>query len=248
MASSRGDVTMDNLICNISGHVLRLLGNIYFFRSQKGQDKWVILEILPFKRRGFFVDLGASDGVTTNNTYALEKLFNWSGICIEPNPGFLELIKERRRCVVADSVVSDRNEEVRFRIDNGSLGGIVADDTDNNRRLRADELETATIVSRRSVTLNEVLDRYNAPSVIDYLSLDVEGAEERVIRSLDFTKYRFRCMTVERPTPVVNEILAHNAYVFVKNHHFDSFYVHSSVLKGRKIRCEQFEQVPPKGR
>jgi hypothetical protein len=145
-------------------------------------------------------------------------------------------------------VVSDRVENVKFRIDNRSLGGIVADDTDNNPRIRGDLLRAATVTERRSETLVSILERHAAPEVIDYLSLDVEGVEERVIRSLDFSKYTFRCMTVERPTPKVNEILLANDYVFVKNRDFDSFYVHRSVLETHDIVCEPFEQVPPKDR
>jgi hypothetical protein len=137
---------------------------------------------------------------------------------------------------------------MRFRTDNRSLGGIVADDTDNSPRLRGDQLETATVIERRSDTLMSILERHSAPGVIDYLSLDVEGAEERVILSLDLERYTFRCMTIERPTPRVDEVLLTSDYLFVKNHTFDTFYVHRSVLETRDIACEPFEQVPPKVR
>ena len=74
----------------------------------------------------------------------------------------------------------------------------------------------------------------------------MEGCEERIISTLDFDRYQFRCLTIERPTPRVNEVLFDNGYVFVKNFSFDTFYVHFSVLDSRPIRCEPFEQVPPK--
>ncbi len=228
--------------------LVRRLGFLLPFKGGKEQDKWVIFDVLPLKRGGYFIDLAAADGVNTSNTYALEKVFGWTGICIEPNPGFLTRLRKRRNCIIEDAVVSDRIEDVRFRIDNRSLGGIVADDTDNNPRLRGDQIETATMIERKSDTLISILERHAAPEVIDYLSLDVEGCEERVIRSLDFDRYTFRCMTIERPTPTVNEILLANAYVFVKNRDFDSFYVHRSVLETRDIECEPFEQIPPKDR
>jgi FkbM family methyltransferase len=227
---------------------LRSLSFAFPFKGGKEQDKWVIFDVLPLKRGGYFVDLAAADGVSTSNTYVLEKIFGWTGICIEPNPGFLPKLRKRRNCIIEDAVVSDRFENVKFRIDNRSLGGIVADDTDNNPRLRGNQLEAATVIERRSDTLMSILERNGAPAVIDYLSLDVEGAEERVIRSLDFDRYMFRCMTIERPTPRVNELLFANAYVFFKNCDFDSFYVHRSVLETRCIVCEPFEQVPPKNR
>jgi FkbM family methyltransferase len=224
----------------------RLYKRIDPFTGEKGQDKWVIFTALPFKRKGFFLDLGAADGITNSNTYILEKFFRWNGICIEPNPIFLQQLKETRNCIIDGSVISDRHEKVSFRIDNKQLGGIIAEDTDNSMRVRADQLSNAEIITLNAVTLTELLDRYNAPKVIDYFSLDVEGSEERVIRSFDFDRYRFECLTIERPTPEVNEILFENGYVFVKNYWFDSFYVHSSLADKRKIHCQPFEQVPAK--
>jgi FkbM family methyltransferase len=216
------------------------------FKSQKGQDRWVLFEVLPWKRRGFFLDLAAADGLTHSNTHVLEKWFGWTGVCIEPNPAFFAELKARRRCAAEQAVVSDRRETVRFRVDNGQLGGVVADDTDNNPRVRGEQLARAEIVELPAVPLNDVLARHNAPRVIDYFSLDVEGCEERVLQALDFGRYQFRCLTVERPTPRVNEILFAHGYVFVKNFSFDSFYVHPSVLDERPLRCDPFEQVPPK--
>jgi len=216
------------------------------FKGQKGQDRWVILEVLPWKRRGFFLDLAAADGLTHSNTHVLEKWFGWSGICIEPNPRFFAELKGRRRCSLDNSVISDQRERLHFRIDNGQLGGVVADDTDNNTRVRGEQLSRADIVELQAWPLNEILDRHNAPRMIDYFSLDVEGCEERIVSTLDFRKYQFRCLTIERPTPRVNEILFENGYVFVKNDSFDSFYVHPSVLETRPILCQPFEQVPPK--
>ncbi len=216
------------------------------FKGQKGQDKWVVFSALPFKRNGFFVDLDAADGVTQSNTNILESMLGWKGICIEPNPVFQQKLSKKRSCIIDDAVVSDIRESVNFRVDNGQLGGIIADDTDNNMRVRSDQLLDATVIVRQSVTLADILERHSAPEKIDYLSLDVEGSEERVIRSLDFEKYTFRCMTVERPTPKVNEILFSHGYIFVKNKRFDSFYIHESLARERKIRCQPFEQVPMK--
>jgi FkbM family methyltransferase len=216
------------------------------FKAQKEQDRWVLCEVFGWKRGGFFLDLAAADGVTHSNTHVLEKWFGWTGICVEPNPLFFAELRTRRRCVSDPSAVSDRREKVHFRIDNGQFGGVVADDTDNNRRDRGDELGRAEIIELQAVPLNDILARHNAPRVIDYFSLDVEGCEERVLRALDFRRYQFRCLTVERPTPRVNEILLGEGYVFVKSHRYDSFYVHPSVLETRPVRIYPFEQVSPK--
>jgi len=216
------------------------------FKGQKGQDKWVVFSALPLKRKGFFLDLAAADGVANSNTYVLEKLFGWDGICIEPNPCFFVNLKRTRACILDDSVVSDKRGRVDFRVDNGELGGIVAEDTDNNWETRADQLSSSELVSLEAFSLNEILDRYSAPENIDYFSLDVEGSEERIIEGFDFSKYRFSCLTIERPTPRVNATLFENGYVFVKNKSYDSFYVHSSLVETGRISCQPFEQVPRK--
>ena len=65
------------------------------------------------------------------------------------------------------------NEEIRFQLGNdGAMGGIVKDgfDSDPNK-----QSESSKISSYYTVTLSQVLERMNAPNIIDYLSLDIEG-------------------------------------------------------------------------
>ncbi len=216
------------------------------YKSQKFQDRWVIEEALPGKRNGYFVELAAADGVTHSNTYALENLFDWTGLCIEPNPEFYAQLVKNRDCSFESAAISDRREQVKFRIDNGQLGGVVADDTDNSPGARGNELEQAKIIEVPAFRLEAILKKHNAPPVIDYLSLDVEGCEERIIRDFRFNLYQFNCITVERPTPVVNQTLFDNGYLFVKNFRNDSFYVHPSVAAKTEMKLQEFEQIPPK--
>ena len=56
--------------------------------SQLGQDLKV-LEFYNNKLDGFFIEIGASDGINLSNTYLLEKNHNWKGICVEPIPNNL---------------------------------------------------------------------------------------------------------------------------------------------------------------
>ena len=54
--------------------------------SQAGQDSWVLGEVFNEKRNGYFLDIGAADGVCLNNTYLLEYRYKWSDICVDANP------------------------------------------------------------------------------------------------------------------------------------------------------------------
>lgn len=64
------------------------------FYSQAGQDLWVLQTA---GNKGFFVDIGAHDGIESSNTYALEK-HGWTGICVEPNPVSFAALRNNRSC------------------------------------------------------------------------------------------------------------------------------------------------------
>jgi hypothetical protein len=65
------------------------------YHSQAGQDKF-ILNVLKNKQNGFFLEIGSHDPILINNTYTLEKNYNWKGIMIEYENSFLNLYKEHR--------------------------------------------------------------------------------------------------------------------------------------------------------
>ena len=227
--------------------------NNFTFISQKGQDEWVIRDIFDFKKAGFFVDLASTDGKKINNTYILEKNLGWNGICIEPNDMYHYDLKKNRNCFISHDIIDNRNNKiVKFRTDNGELSGIVDNDTDNNPTIRSTELKTAKIIKKITKTLEFILDKCDAPIIIDYLSLDVEGAEMRVLQNFPFNKYKFLALTIERPPPELEKILFKNGYIFVKKSRhngketFDTFYVHKTIPNFNNIKKEQYSPTPKK--
>jgi hypothetical protein len=92
-------------------------------------------------------------------------------------------------------------EEVHFRFDAGDHGGIVGQGFDNGPRFKSQS------EVRYTVTLEEVLRKFEAPSHIDYLSLDVEGAEEFILQNFPFDKYHISIMTTERPSDSLRDLL-----------------------------------------
>ena len=60
--------------------------------SQLNQDINV-LKFYNFKEKGYFVEIGASNGIELSNTYLLESKFYWKGICVEPLPNRFEELK-----------------------------------------------------------------------------------------------------------------------------------------------------------
>ena len=81
--------------------------------SQIGQDKWVV-ETFRGMKRGFFLDVGAGDGIDLSNTYALEQSFSWKGVCIEPHSKTYPRLVVNRVCKTNDSFVLRDDEQVDF--------------------------------------------------------------------------------------------------------------------------------------
>jgi FkbM family methyltransferase len=209
----------------VKSFLKRLLYKHSFTTSQAGQDYWIYGEAFNEKKDGYFLDIGAYDGIIFSNTYLLESKYNWSGICIEANPSvFNTLIKNRRG--VCLNVCLDKSEgEVPFVL-RSTAGGIVDQDVDNK------EPGTNKVIRLKTVSLNSVLEDQHAPNIIDYLSIDVEGAEERILSGFDFHKYTFRCITIERPTRPLKNLFKEHGYVLVKEISvLDCFYVHQDFLK-----------------
>jgi len=226
--------------------LLLKLGLLNFFGT-KDQDKWVVKDVFNYKQKGFFLDLAATNGLLENNTYVLEKYFNWYGIAIEANQNFFSQLKKNRNCICINEVVSSKETSVEF-LEMGPTGGIVGENYDNSFSKRKKLLNNLKnkIKIKKTTTLEKILDESNAPKVIDYFSLDVEGAETEILSNFNFNKYTFLSITIERPTPELNDLLFANNYIFVKNFKVDSFYVHKSINNLDKIKKENFFQLPPK--
>lgn len=174
--------------------------------SQAGQDE-VVMSLLRNKTNGYFVDLAANDATHLSNTYVLETRFHWKGLCIEPNPQYWENLVFRENCKIVAAVVGKEfMQQVHFRFDAGDHGGIAGSGFDNGPRFKSQS------EVRYTVTVEEILTKFDAPHHIDYLSLDVEGAEEFIMQGFPFDKYHVSIMTTERPSNPLRELLAKNGF------------------------------------
>lgn len=144
------------------------------FYSQSQQDKWVCY-LLDNKINGYYIDIGAYDGIATSNTYTLEKYLNWDGICIEANPESFLKLNHNRSCKKVNAAVSDINGTCKFGFD--SIGS-------GNTKVNC-------------FTLEQILIDNKVPNEIDYLSIDIEGHEYNVLSIFDFSKWKIKLMTVE---------------------------------------------------
>jgi Methyltransferase FkbM domain len=195
--------------------------NAYFHStkwfSQLRQDLLVSL-LLRGKRDGYFVDLAANDAIRISNTYALETNFGWRGLAIEPNPIYWSGLSFRK-CDVVGAVIGNRTgEELRFKFSKRAppKGGLIGSNFDNKGGEQSRSSTSNEEQMRFTVSLAEVFERFHTPDVIDYLSLDVEGAEFFIMESFPFELYKFNLLTVERADDRLCALLSKHGYVRLK--------------------------------
>jgi FkbM family methyltransferase len=171
--------------------------------SQCGQDKWVTESLFPGRDNGVFVDIGANDGVEFSNTFILERDHNWTGLAVEPIPEVFEKLRRNRTCNVVNGCVGQHSGQQKFQVIRGyaqMLSGLV-DEYDERHLKRIDHDIAARGGSRReiSVTCYRLTDllRTNGITSIDYLTIDVEGAELSILKTIDWQRIEIKVIGVE---------------------------------------------------
>jgi FkbM family methyltransferase len=201
--------------------------------SQLGQDLEIIKKY-NHKKGGFFLEIGASDGIQMSNTYLLEKHYDWKGICVEPIPHKYELLcKNRPNSFCSnEAVYNESDKEVVFDIANNcNMASGISEHIDCHRDY-VNSNKTTIVV--RTITMNDLLEKYGAPRFIEYLSLDTEGSEYEILKATDFDKYTFGYIDVEhnyfepRRTEI-RELLLSKGYVYIRENHWDDCYKHNTV-------------------
>lgn len=180
-----------------------------FVRSQVGQDLWVafLLDCWNDAKPGFFVEFGGHDGETFSNTYLLEKKFGWRGVIAEPNPGMLDQIRSRRSCGLDGRCVWSSNGRVSFNTVSGGEDFATVDGFGSDDRYASMRLENRKVIEVEAVSLSGLLDHWDCPAVVDFLSVDTEGSEYEILRAFDFSSRLFRVLSVEHNwTPNRDEV------------------------------------------
>lgn len=177
------------------------------YYSQGGED-YLIWKILGDQPMGFFVDVGAFDGIHLSNSYSFE-LAGWRGVCVEPIPDIFELClrnRPRTACVHAACVGDPATDRVTLKREKLGLLSTVSEDVDEddirrryeNRGLEFEGFESIDVPAR---TLDSILDEQLPEGVdVDFVSIDVEGAEVQVLDGFDLNRFRPRLVVVEANT------------------------------------------------
>ena len=198
-------------------------------KSQILQDMFVLNE-LNFKRNGFFVEFGATNGVDFSNSHILEKHFNWNGILAEPAQKWhQDLNRNRSANIDYHCVWKDSGEVLMFN--ETEIGEISTIDYYTHFDQFSKERQNGKRYEVTTISLIDLLDKYNAPKIIDYLSIDTEGSEWEILRLFDFDKYKFRVITCEHnyssKRKLIYKLLSSQGYKrkYLKCSKFDDWYV-----------------------
>jgi FkbM family methyltransferase len=175
---------------------------IYSHTDCNGEPLEIKLDkLFKNKEMGFFIELGANDGLTQSNTAFFEKTRNWTGILIEPS------------VIGRDMCLQNRPHSLCFNyacVSNDYKDEFVYGDFEQNSlmaSINGERLGSNTLTKVKAVTLEFILDSQNITNNIDFLSLDTEGYELNILKGLNLDKYRPNYMLIEVYKKDYNDIV-----------------------------------------
>jgi FkbM family methyltransferase len=187
------------------------------------------LSVYLKKSKGYFVELGANDGLSQSNTKHFELFRGWKGVLVEPFPDNYARCRRNRasrtRVINAACVAFDFKEPtVRLLYSNLMTIALDGESEIENRSGHAQigaqflgDLEDVFEFHAPARTLNSILREARSPNRIDLLSLDVEGSELEVLKGLDHLEYRFSFIVIEiRNFETMNSYLISLGYQLVE--------------------------------
>lgn len=164
------------------------LGDVRYY-SQMNQDMYLDNCVFNNKIGGVFLDVGGNDPVDINNTYFFEKNRDWTGLAFEPMPTANEKWKKERKVECLPYAIGNEEKSVEFcEYDDNAMSGL-AETVDYEGKVN----KKYTVQMRR---LGTVL-REKGITYVDFMSLDVEGAELEVLEGIDFDAVYIYCIVIE---------------------------------------------------
>ena len=182
------------------------------FNSIYNLDK-KMLKYLDYKN-GYYIECGAYDGVNQSNTWYYEKILNWKGVLIEPNFKKFQLLTKYRKknnifvnCALVEKNYKKKDIKIFKK-------GLASATYDKNlfKKDYFQQYHKLPYYYSKVDNLTHILSKANAPKLIDFFSLDVEGYEENIIKGINFNEFNFRYFLIETQNPNVNRILHKNNY------------------------------------
>ena len=184
-----------------------LNGNASIIYSQTGEDA-IIRTLLDANKPGFYVDVGCHDPIKASNTFYLY-LHGWRGINVDANERLIRKFSSTRRCDIAVcAAISDEEKEMSFYEFREEAVSTLSADILPEWKRNWSLLRERKVATR---TLNSLLKEHFPGGVhVDLLTVDVEGHDLNVLRSIDLNTYRPRLIVVEMHHFDIGQAQNHN--------------------------------------
>ena len=195
------------------------------FRSQWGQDRWLEENIFKGQRDGVFVEVGVLDGLCDSNTAFFEFERNWTGLLIEANPGFARAIQVNRPNSKFKGIAAyNKHGSVSFKVVEGTPGWSGIENEFNGfHHVRVKQ----TLSHYVSVPCAPLADIMAGMHHVDYMSIDVEGAELAIVEDFPFENFDIRIIGIENNISTdrkVERVMTMNGYKLIHRIEYDDFY------------------------
>ncbi len=202
---------------------------MFLTSSQYAQD--IFAAIFSVRKNGFFVEIGGYDPFKHSNSFWLESRRGWGGVCVEPDPLKAKKIENNRDATVINKAISTERRPLDFVVA-GALSAIVETlPVEHFERIKR-EIPDWEIISVECVPFTEI-DNVVPNGKIDFLTVDVEGHEVEVLKSIDFERVNISTMTIEYGVSNSDEIrliMERAGFCLLFTHHADYFFVNKAVL------------------
>lgn len=185
-------------------------------QSQLLQDIFALHET-NYKVGGFFVEFGATNGIELSNSYLLEREFHWKGILAEPARIWQDDLRRNRSSSIEEKCVWINSTSILEFNEVASPELSTISSFKDNEDWASQQRKNSKTYQVETISLEDLLRKYHAPKVIDYLSIDTEGSEFEILNHFDFSKYQFKVITCEHnytsDREKIHQLLTQNGYV-----------------------------------
>ena len=196
------------------------------FKSQDEEDK-LLLKWFKNLCGGTYIEMGALNGQIFSNSHAFNFGLNWRGVLIEPSPFHFKALVHNRpnELAIVHAAACDKPRKVHF-VDGGLYHGAVsgihefAEESFRTKWWSQDLLANKTAIE--CLPLTQILQQHVGDRFFfDFFSLDVEGGEFEVLKTLDFHKYKFGIILVESggenaiKNLIIKSLLQLNGYGYI---------------------------------
>jgi FkbM family methyltransferase len=172
----------------------------------QNDEELIIRHFFDDRRDGFFLDVGAFDWKAASTTLYLERHLGWSGIAIDAQEIYAEgYRKNRPRTKFFTYLVTDHSGDVGTLYAAGPLSSVNKDNVKSFTKVKDFEPKPVQVAT---ITLNDLLDR-NGVETIDFLSMDIEGAEPAALAGFDIERFRPALVCIEAHGAGGEEIVAY---------------------------------------